>query len=91
MLGTNHFGEVIYAYRNVPRDKRYTQKDFEVEEIMSSYWINFVKTGNPNGKDTKGRELPRWEESSASDGKLMEIGDECRMVEDPFRGIYKFF
>ncbi|WP_051537668.1 carboxylesterase/lipase family protein [Treponema sp. C6A8] len=89
-IGSNHSGEMIYAYRNVPRNKYYSEKDFEIEEIMSSYWINFVKTGNPNGNDTLGRELPMWEESAASGGLLLEIGDECRMREDPFRGFYKF-
>ena len=89
-IGSNHSGELIYAYRNVPRRKTFSERDYEIENIMSSYWVNFVKTGNPNGKDMKGQELPVWEESSASGGKLLEIGEKCGMREDPYVGIYEF-
>lgn len=27
---------------------------------MCDYWCNFIKTGNPNGKDLRGDELPVW-------------------------------
>lgn len=89
--GTNHSGEMIYAYRNLPRSKHYKARDYELEEIMSSYWLNFIKTGNPNGKDTKGRELPLWQTSTESNGLLMEFGDNCSMIKDPFEYIYEYF
>ena len=89
-IGTNHSGELIYAYRNVPRTKNYTARDYELEEIMSSYWLNFVKYGNPNGMDTKGNKLPEWKTSEESNGLLMEFGDTCGMVEDPFGYIYDY-
>ena len=88
--GTNHAGEIIYAYRNVPRNNHYTARDYELEEIMSSYWLNFVKYGNPNGKDTQGSDLPLWQESAESGGLVMELGDECRMREDPFSYTYEY-
>ena len=27
---------------------------------MSTYWANFIKTGNPNGVDIDGTKLPEW-------------------------------
>ena len=89
-IGTNHSGEMVYAYRNVPKTKNYEAYDYELEEIMSSYWLNFIKYGNPNGKDTNGNALPEWKTSSQSNGLLMEFGDTCRMVEDPFGYIYDY-
>ena len=89
-IGTNHSGEMIYAYRNVPRTNNYKARDYELEEIMSSYWLNFVKYGNPNGKDTKGSELPLWQTTKESKGLLMEFGDKSQMVEDPFAYIYDY-
>ncbi len=88
--GTNHSGEIIYAYRNVPRTKNYDNRDYELEEIMSSFWINFVRTGNPNGYDTKGTPLPVWQTVEQSNGLLMEIGDTCGMIKDPFGYIYEY-
>lgn len=89
-IGTFHSGEMIYAYRNVPKTKNYKERDYELEEIMSSYWLNFVKYGNPNGKDTKGRQLPLWQTHEESNGLLMEFGDTCGMIEDPFEYIYDY-
>ena len=90
-IGTNHSGEMIYAYRNVPRTKNYNERDYELEEIMSSYWLNFVKYGNPNGKDTNGNELLKWQTTTESGGLLMEFGNTCQMVEDPFGYMYEYF
>ena len=89
-IGTNHSGELVYAYRNVPHTKNYNARDFELEEIMSSYWLNFVKYGNPNGKATDGTALPLWQTTAQSSGLLMEMGDVCSMIEDPFSYIYEY-
>ncbi|MCR4940259.1 MAG: carboxylesterase family protein [Treponemataceae bacterium] len=89
-VGTNHSGEIIYAYHNVPENDRYSERDYELEEIMSSYWLNFIKTGNPNGSDSKGKPLPEWEESSECGGLVMELGDQCLMREDPFSYAYEY-
>ena len=89
-IGTNHSGELIYAYRNVPKTKNYEARDYELEEIMSSYWLNFVKYGNPNGKTTTGEDLPEWKNTQQSNGLLMDFGDTCSMIEDPFGYIYNY-
>ncbi|KAL5048441.1 hypothetical protein BDW71DRAFT_196087 [Aspergillus fruticulosus] len=49
--GAYHESEVFYAmdtlYANAD-DHSWTWYDYVVAEIMSSYWVNFVKTGDPN-------------------------------------------
>jgi carboxylesterase type B len=37
---------------------------------MSSYWVNFVATGNPNGTG-----LPFWPTYDAQSPTVMELGD----------------
>ena len=34
---------------------------YDEARVMCNYWANFVKTGDPNGKDADGSEMPRWE------------------------------
>ncbi|MCR4734149.1 MAG: carboxylesterase family protein [Treponema sp.] len=68
-IGTNHSGEMIYAYRNVPRNKNYDEKDYELEKIMSTYWVNFVKYGNPNGPES---------EAASGDGKIADSTNESK-------------
>jgi para-nitrobenzyl esterase len=42
---------------NLDLDKRYTWEsaDYEVSKTMQAYFVNFIKTGNPNGAG-----LPNW-------------------------------
>lgn len=83
--GTNHSGELVYAYGNLKGTKNYTEADYELENTMMNYWVNFVKTGNPNGN-----ELPEWKTVKESNGQLLELGEQVYMRDDPFMNIYKF-
>jgi para-nitrobenzyl esterase len=44
--------------------------DKDLENIMSSYWVNFTKTGNPNG-----RSLPEWKSYDKQAGNVMLLDD----------------
>jgi para-nitrobenzyl esterase len=56
-LGAVHSAEIQYAMGNLDLDKRYTWEpdDYKVSEIMQSYFVNFIKSGNPNGPG-----MPQW-------------------------------
>jgi para-nitrobenzyl esterase len=51
-LGAYHASEIAYVYGNV---KGGTDLDNKLSGEMSSYWVNFATTGDPNGKA-----LPKW-------------------------------
>jgi len=55
--GAVHSAEIQYAMGNLDLDKRYTWEpaDYEVSKTMQAYFVNFIKTGNPNGPG-----LPDW-------------------------------
>jgi para-nitrobenzyl esterase len=54
--GAFHTGEVPYAYDNLKFvDRPWEPIDRELATTMSDYWVNFIKRGDPNGKD-----LPKW-------------------------------
>jgi para-nitrobenzyl esterase len=68
-FGAFHSGEIVYAYNNLHTLHRPWEKiDYSIAEMMSSYWTNFAKTGNPNGKD-----LPTWNEYQANNEQVMAI------------------
>jgi len=55
--GAPHSAEIQYAMGNLDLDTRYTWEpaDHEVSKTMQAYFVNFIKTGNPNGPG-----LPDW-------------------------------
>ena len=56
-------------------DRPWTSLDTLVAEQMSSYWVNFVNTGNPNGKG-----LPTWSAYQPQNKQVMEIGTKTEMI-----------
>ncbi|MEP6466940.1 MAG: carboxylesterase family protein, partial [Parafilimonas sp.] len=69
--GAFHTGEVPYAYHNLKFVHRpWQQVDYTLENVMSDYWANFIKTGNPNGDN-----LPEWEAYDTSAKEVMMLGE----------------
>ena len=55
--GAFHSSELWYEFETLGRCWRpWEACDWELARVMSGYWANFVKTGDPNGET-----LPRWE------------------------------
>ena len=44
--------------------------DYELSEIMVSYWTNFAKTGNPNGNG-----LPTWDAYTKATPHLQQLNE----------------
>ncbi|CCD53902.1 similar to prolyl oligopeptidase [Botrytis cinerea T4] len=49
--GVYHGAELWYAFGNIPTyyNFTWTKQDYALQDQMSGYWANFIKTGNPNG------------------------------------------
>ena len=62
-----------------------TDDDFQIAELASSYWLNFVKSGNPNGAG-----LPRWPSYRESDAMLLSIDATPRPQIDDGRPRHEF-
>ena len=55
--GAVHSADIEYAMGTLPTNRVYNWQpaDYMISDIFSQYYINFVKTGNPNGLG-----LPEW-------------------------------
>jgi carboxylesterase type B len=66
----SHGSEIDYVFGNpAGGTASWTEEDHEIARTLSSYWANFVATGDPNGAG-----LPHWPDFSADAGSVMEIG-----------------
>ena len=84
-LGDWHSGEMIYAYGNLENaPHNYDADDRALSEIMQQYWINFAKTGDPNGAG-----LPMWPKVAEARGRVLNFDREVRMTDDPYLPLYE--
>jgi para-nitrobenzyl esterase len=71
-FGAYHTAEIGYALHNLDSIQRsWEPVDRQLEEIMSSYWVNFVRTEDPNGP-----QLPLWPAFSGKDPQTMFFSEE---------------
>jgi para-nitrobenzyl esterase len=86
-MGAFHSAEVCYALHTLPHQNRpWTPWDTTLSNLMSSYWVNFAFTGDPNGEG-----LPRWPVFSAQKTKVIRFGDTVEAIDLPAMRSFEFF
>jgi para-nitrobenzyl esterase len=76
--GAFHTAEVPYAFNTLKYFKRPLQpSDYALGALMSSYWTNFAKTGDPNAEG-----LPEW--PAFDEGKAMVMMFDEKSSAKPF-------
>jgi para-nitrobenzyl esterase len=66
--GSGHGSDVSYAFQTLGGGRGGAPKpeDLKLSDIISSYWVNFAKSGDPNGPG-----LPVWPAFAENDQKVM--------------------
>ena len=77
--GAVHSAEIEYALGNLSTNRVYDwqPEDYAVSEIMQTFFVNFIKTGNPNGLG-----VPDWKPLDTKSVQVMHIDVNTRLVED---------
>lgn len=75
--GAGHAAEIVYVFGTIKKPR---PEDTKMFDLMSNYWVNFAKTGNPNGS-----ELPLWQPFTVESQQVMYLGASCGMQPVPHR------
>ncbi|WP_082063517.1 carboxylesterase/lipase family protein [Draconibacterium sediminis] len=77
MFRSTHCMELPFVFNNISRCRELTGGGEEARNLadkMSSAWINFAKTGNPNTSN-----LPEWEPFTTDNGATMLFDNKCEL------------
>lgn len=79
-FGAFHTSDVNYWLNHYTKvySRDFTATDYALGEAMSSYLVNFAKTGDPNGKNSRGKNLPHWDAFSGGKISYLHIGNKIR-------------
>lgn len=70
--------QFIFGVEGVPGAGIFSRRDRELATRMRSYWVNFARSGDPNGPD-----LPRWDAAADRDRLLLITNDRIASGGDP--------
>jgi para-nitrobenzyl esterase len=82
--GPGHGTDISYVFNNLgiggfgPPPPAPTTGDKEVARMMNAYWVNFARTGNPNGKG-----LPEWPVYSTQKNEILDVQSDGKPVGKP--------
>jgi para-nitrobenzyl esterase len=71
--GAAHTNDIAFVMRTLDNEadlQVISDSDRQVSDMLSAYWVQFARTGNPNREG-----LPAWPEFGASNGAILEVGD----------------
>ncbi len=59
--GNFHSVDLWFFFETLAKSWRpFTGKHYDLARLMCNYWVNFIKNGDPNGKDADGTDMPKW-------------------------------
>lgn len=84
--GAYHSAEIEFVFEALPSKKLpWRPQDKKLSQLISTYWTNFAKTGDPNGPG-----LPKWLPNEAPQFEVMHLNFDSFTRADAHRARYEF-
>lgn len=89
--GTFHSVDLWFFFETLAKCWRpFVGKHYDLARQMCNYWANFIRSGNPNGKDSTGEDMPYWEPYTADSPYGMLFGDKAQFLRKEPSDLMKF-
>lgn len=89
--GAFHSVELWFTFETLAKCWRpFVGKHYDLARQMCNYWTNFIRSGDPNGKDSTGEEMPRWEPYTVDAPYGMVFADKAEFVKEQPSKLMKF-
>jgi para-nitrobenzyl esterase len=79
-LKVHHGVDIAYVFGNLTKADGYNDTDMRLSKKMMDYWVNFAKTGNPNGQG-----LVDWPAYNSTSDLNLEFADTVRTNKHLFK------
>jgi para-nitrobenzyl esterase len=81
-----HASEIAYVFGTFVWPFPWEDTDKKLSDAMTSYWVNFAATGNPNGGS-----LVKWPSYNSKDDQALEFGDQIAVRSEVNKAGLDFF
>ncbi len=89
--GTFHSVDLWFFFETLAKCWRpFTGKHYDLARNMCDYWVNFIRSGTPNGMDSQGKHLPQWPALTGTDPAWMTFTDKSGAQPWKLSGLEEF-
>ena len=76
--GAFHSSDLWFFFETLAKCWRpFVGKHYDLARQMCNYWANFIRSGDPNGKDADGSDMPLWKPFTHDDPNRMFFCDKA--------------
>jgi para-nitrobenzyl esterase len=74
--GAFHSSDLWFFFETLAKCWRpFVGKHYDLARLMCNYWANFIRSGDPNGPDADGTDMPLWKPFTDADPNRMMFCD----------------
>ncbi len=90
--GTFHSVDLWFFFETLAKCWRpFTGKHYDLARLMCNYWAEFIKKGDPNGRDADGSKMPLWQPYAENSDPLTFCDDAISHAETENAPLMRLF